>query len=52
MPKYVLATGMADYDMLVQKLGVPFVAKGLESAQGAEIFLISGKEDFEELKQQ
>ena len=50
MPRYVLATGMADYDMLVQKLGVPFVAKGLESAQGAEIFLISGKEDFEDLQ--
>ena len=50
MPKYLLATGMADYEMLVQKLGVPFVAKGLESAQGAEIFLISGKEDFDALQ--
>ena len=49
MPKYMLGTAYTKYDIIVEKLGVPFVAKGLESSQGAEVFLIEGEEEFQAL---
>ncbi len=49
MPKFLLATSMAAFSCIVDRLGVPFVAKGLESSQGAEVFLISNEEDYREL---
>ena len=49
MPKYLLGNGFAEYDVIVEKLGTPFVAKGLKSSQGAEVFLISDKEEFQAL---
>ena len=45
IPKYALATANQKYDVLLQHLGTPFVAKGLESSMGAEIFLIEKEED-------
>ena len=49
MPKYMLGTGYTDFEVVTTKLGLPFVAKGLESSQGAEVFLIENKEDFQVL---
>ena len=49
MPKYMLGTGYTDFEVVTAKLGLPFVAKGLESSQGAEVFLIENKEDFQVL---
>ncbi len=49
MPEFLLATSMVPFQEVAERLGVPFVAKGLESAQGAEIFLISNEEDYVEL---
>ncbi len=49
MPKYVLGTAWTRYEELAERLGVPFVAKGLESSQGAEIFLIERSEDLKAL---
>ena len=49
MPKYMLGTSYTDFEVVTAKLGLPFVAKGLESSQGAEVFLIENKEDFQVL---
>lgn len=49
MPKYMLGTAWTDYHEIVEKLGSPFVAKGLESSQGAEVFLIENTEDLDAL---
>lgn len=49
MPEYMLGTGFTQYDVIAQRLGQPFVAKGLESAQGAEVYLIESKEQYQEL---
>lgn len=46
VPKFMLGTAFTDYDVIVGKLGAPFVAKGLASSQGAEVFLISDIEEF------
>ncbi|MBR3762475.1 MAG: hypothetical protein IKK59_07010 [Lachnospiraceae bacterium] len=51
MPKYMLGTGFNDYQAIIDKLGEPFVAKGLESSQGAEVFLIENVCDFQALKE-
>ncbi len=51
-PKYMLATAGSTYGTLTQYLGIPFVAKGLESSQGAEIFLIEKEQDFDRLREQ
>ena len=51
MPKFMLGTTFTAFEMITKKLGLPFVAKGLESSQGAEIFLIEGVEDFQDLRQ-
>lgn len=49
MPKYMLGTAFTSYDTITEKLGTPFVAKGLESSQGAEVFLIECVEDWKAL---
>ena len=49
VPKYMLGTAWTDYREIVEKLGSPFVAKGLESSQGAEVFLIENSEDLKAL---
>lgn len=49
MPKFILGTGFTDYQAIVAQLGTPFVAKGLESSQGAEVFLIENEADFQAL---
>ena len=51
MPKYVLGTRFTDYQAIIEKLGEPFVAKGLESSQGTEVFLIENVCDFQALKE-
>lgn len=45
IPQYILSTTSCGYKTLVSHLGTPFVAKGLESSMGREIFLIKSKED-------
>lgn len=49
MPKYILGTAFTKYETIAQKLGSVFVAKGLESSQGAEVFLIENAADWEAL---
>lgn len=51
MPQYLLGTGHTDFELIAENLGVPFVAKGLESSQGAEVFLIESKEDCQLLRE-
>ncbi|NBH24807.1 30S ribosomal protein S6--L-glutamate ligase [Lachnospiraceae bacterium] len=50
IPRYILGTSLLKYGELSSHLGSPFVAKGLESSQGTEIFLIKSMEDYENLK--
>ena len=45
LPKTCLSTATKEFDYLSNILGKPFVAKGLESSQGDEVFLISSDED-------
>ncbi len=49
IPRYMLGTGLTEYQVITERLGVPFVAKGLTSSQGAEVFLIKNEADFEAL---
>lgn len=49
MPKYCLATAYKDFDYLSGILGIPFIAKGLESSQGDEVFLINSKLELTDL---
>lgn len=51
MPKYILATSLIGFDTAKEMLGLPFVAKGLESSQGAEVFLIESSKDMLTLNQ-
>ena len=51
VPKYVLGSGFTDYQEVAGWLGTPFVAKGLESSQGTEVFLIENVCDFQALKE-
>ncbi len=46
IPKYILGTANLPYETLTDKLGSPFVAKGLESSMGEEILLINTKEEY------
>lgn len=52
MPKYCLATAMLPFDLLAQKLGLPFVAKGLENSMGEEIILVRDQTEYAKLLQQ
>lgn len=49
VPEYLLGTSQTAFDDVAQRLGLPFVAKGLESSMGQEIFLIRQREDLEVL---
>lgn len=49
IPGYLLGSALLPYEMLIDRLGVPFVAKGLESSMGEEIFLVEKEEDFMKL---
>lgn len=51
IPKYCLGTSMLSFDSLVAEVGIPFVAKGLESSMGEEIVLVSDKDDFQKLQE-
>lgn len=49
VPDYMLGTGFTPYKEVVAKLGSPFILKGLESAQGAEVYLIENSEQYQEV---
>ncbi|MBP5278992.1 MAG: hypothetical protein J6Z03_00780, partial [Erysipelotrichaceae bacterium] len=38
-PKSILGSASTDFEFLESKLGLPFIAKGLESYGGQQIFL-------------
>ena len=48
-PAYVLGTSLLDHTFIAGKLGLPFVAKGLCSSMGREVFLIENEEDQKKL---
>ena len=49
-PKSILGSASTDYEFLRKKLGLPFIAKGLESYGGQQIFLIRNIFDYDSLK--
>ena len=49
MPDYMLGTGFTPYEEIVTKLGTPFILKGLESAQGAEVYLVENEAQYKEV---
>lgn len=49
IPKHILSTASIDYAFLVNSLGTPFIAKGLESSMGREIFLVDSLNSYLEL---
>lgn len=49
MPAWRLGSAASDFEELGCALGVPFVAKGLESSEGREIWLIRNAQDLEAL---
>lgn len=49
VPKYLLGTAMLRFEDIAKILGTPFVAKGLESSMGEQIFLIEKEEDLQNL---
>lgn len=49
VPRYLLGTAMLQYEDIVNILGTPFVAKGLESSMGEQISLIEKEEDLKNL---
>ena len=50
VPKYLLGTALMDYQIPARRLGVPFVAKGLKSSMGIQVFLIKDENDYLELR--
>lgn len=52
IPDYLLGTTQSDYREISDRLGPSFVAKGLESSQGAQIYLIKNKEEMMELSRE
>jgi len=46
LPEYMAGTGAAPFAALAAQLGLPFVAKGLESSMGEQILLIEKEADF------
>lgn len=42
-PDYIMGTVLLPYSVIVHTLGTPFVAKGLESSMGEEIYLIENE---------
>ena len=49
IPKYILGTAMLHFEDIVNILGYPFVAKGLESSMGEQISLIEKEEDLKNI---
>lgn len=49
VPKYILGTSLLPFASIVERLGLPFVGKGLESSMGEEIVCIRNLEDYEKL---
>ncbi len=50
-PKYIAGMSDLSFEMLADILKLPFVAKGLESSMGEEVFLIKNKNDYDALFQ-
>lgn len=50
-PKYITGLSNLSFEMLADELKLPFVAKGLESSMGQEIFLIKNKDNYAALSQ-
>ena len=50
VPKYILGSSLFGYDIIKNYLGLPFVAKGLESSMGCEIILINDENDYNKLQ--
>ncbi len=50
IPKNCMGTALLSYDFLTDYLGSSFVAKGLESSMGNEIFLIENETAYRELE--
>ena len=51
MPKYILGTSLLSFEQIADRLGLPFVAKGLESSMGEEIVCVRDLASYEELSQ-
>ena len=49
VPRYLMGTAMLKYEDIAKILGTPFVAKGLESSMGEQIYLIEKSEDLKEI---
>lgn len=50
MPQYRMGNTLISFDVLRNALGLPFVAKGLESSMGQEILKIDNESDYKALK--
>ena len=48
-PKYILGTAQSNFEQLVSLLGMPFIAKGLDSSMGREIRLIKNASELSSL---
>lgn len=48
-PSYVLASNQISYHSIVDQIGMPFVAKGLESSMGREVFLVKNENEYKNL---
>ncbi len=46
IPRYVMGTSLISFSLIVDRIGLPFVAKGLESSMGQEIVLIEKEADY------
>lgn len=49
IPDYLLVLSGYDFDSITEHVGLPFVAKGLESSMGQEIFLVEKREEWEKI---
>lgn len=45
-PDFILVNGAESFEEIISHVGCPFVAKGLESSMGQEIFLVSSSEEW------
>ena len=48
-PRYCLGTAILSFRSIIEMLGSPFVAKGLESSMGEEVFLIENEAEYNDL---
>lgn len=51
IPKYLLVTSLLPFHVIADFLGLPFVAKGLKSSMGQQVYQIEREEDFKQLSQ-